>query len=209
MALKVIGAGFGRTGTLSLKTALERLGLDGCYHMAEVFGHPEHADVWAAAGAGEPVDWDSLFEGYQATVDWPACAYWPELVEAYPDAKVLLNVRDPQRWWDSFRDTIYAQVTRPDSDRPETRILMTVGAGILERSFGGQLGDRDYFIACYERHNEAVVRGVPADRLLVYQVSEGWEPLCAFLGLPVPDEPFPNVNDRAFFRAIFGLDGEA
>jgi len=209
----VIGAGFGRTGTLSTKTALERLGFDRCYHMMEVFAHVEHAPVWSAAARGEAVDFDALFDGYRATVDWPACAFWQELMAAYPEAKVLLSVRPAEVWFASFRDTIFEVMTRPqpeDVELPPGFAALGEMASLVvrDRSFGPDLATMSdaEIIAAYERHNAAVRAAVPADRLLEFDVVQGWEPLCAFLGVDVPDEPFPNVNDRAEFRRMFGLD---
>ena len=207
MPLEVIGAGFGRTGTLSLKLALERLGFAPCYHMTEVLAHPEHVPAWDAAARGQPVDWDDLFRGYRATVDWPACNFYRELLDRYPDAKVILTVRDPGRWYDSARQTIY-QVGRvvppwllPLMPRMRRFQRMTERL-IWEGTFGGRFEDRDHALAVFHRHSEAVRRAVPPERLLVYEVSEGWGPLCAFLGVPEPaGEPFPRVNDAAEFRA--------
>jgi hypothetical protein len=207
MPLKVIGAGLGRTGTLSLKAALEGLGFARCYHMTEVFAHPGHARVWDAAARGEAVDWEALFEGYQATVDWPGCNFYREFLRLYPEAKVVLTVRDPGRWYDSARQTIYharhafpAWVTPL---LPRLRHLMPMLDRLIwEGVFGGRFGDRDQAIGVFERHNEEVMRTVPADRLLVYEVKDGWGPLCEFLGVPVPeDRPFPHLNDTEEFRA--------
>lgn len=212
MPLEVIGAGLGRTGTLSLKSALERLGLAPCYHMMEALGHPPHAETWLRASDGEDVDWEEVFAGYRATVDWPACAFWQELIAAYPDAKVLLSVRPSDRWYASFRSTIYEVLTRNETEGPpipEFQPLMDMGRRtVTERSFGGALGDRDETVAAYEAHNTAVRAAVPEDNLLVFDVAEGWSPLCRFLGRKIPDEPFPNINDRAMFRMLFGLDDQ-
>jgi hypothetical protein len=106
MALEVIGAGFGRTGTKSLKAALEELGFDPCYHMSELFGHPEHVELWEAAARGKSVDWNELLGGYRATTDWPACSFYEELMQSYPDAKVILTLRDPNRWYESTYNTV-------------------------------------------------------------------------------------------------------
>ncbi len=207
MTLKVIGAGFGRTGTLSLKSALETLGFGPCYHMIEVWSHPEVADFWERAGEGGDIDWDEVFGEYGATVDWPGCAFWRELVAAYPDAKVLLSVRDPQRWWESFSSTVLKQMALPPSEDPGVRSIQRVGLNVVaQRSFAGYDPEEAGFTAAFEAHNAAVTSGVPADRLLVYRVTEGWSPLCDFLGVPVPDDEFPNVNDREFFRSVFGID---
>jgi hypothetical protein len=215
MTLDVIGAGFGRTGTLSLKTGLERLGFDRCYHMYEVMAHLEHAKVWSAAGDGEDVDFVALFDGYRATVDWPACVFWRELMAVFPDAKVLLSVRPSERWLASFKSTIYQVMTREmpgGIDLPEAFTALSSMAEkiVRDRSFGAGFAELDDagLVAAYEAHNQAVRDSVPADRLLEFDVAQGWEPLCAFLGVAVPDEPFPNMNDTAMFRQLFGLDGE-
>jgi len=212
--LRVIGAGFGRTGTTSLKAALETLGLDPCYHMTEVFAHPRHAEVWRSAWRGEPVDWDAILGPYEAAVDWPACTFYEELTERYPEAKVLLSVRDPDRWYESTRTTIY-ELSRVIAVSYTARVafglvsLLTFGgfarteAGeeiIWKGTFDGRFEDKTHAIEVLERHNEEVKRRVPPERLLVYEVREGWGPLCGFLGLPEPDEPFPHLNDAAEMR---------
>lgn len=206
MAIELIGAGFGRTGTLSLKIALERLGLAPCYHMSEVFQHPEHVAVWGAALAAKPIDWDALFLGYRATVDWPGCHFWRELAQHLPDAKVLLTVRNAQSWYDSVHETIY-QVLRgaapPDPTFAAWHAMVTQLIDV--QTFAGRFDDRDHAIGVFERHNEAVQRSIPRERLLVYEVAQGWEPLCEFLGRAVPDEPFPRVNSKDEFRARAGL----
>lgn len=206
MALSVIGAGFGRTGTLSLKIALERLGLGPCYHMAEVFAHPEHVPAWRDAAEGRPVDWDTLLVGYGAAVDWPACHFWRELAVRHPQARVVLTVRDAERWYASVRDTIYgALCAELPAEPPVLRAQQAMARRIvLERTFGGRFEDRDHAIRVYREHNEAVRRALPPERLLVYEVAQGWEPLCGFLDRPVPDEPFPRVNSTDEFRARFG-----
>jgi hypothetical protein len=209
--LRVIGAGFGRTGTTSLKAALETLGLDPCYHMTEVFAHPRHAEVWRSAWRGEPVNWDAILGPYEAAVDWPACTFYEELTERYPEAKVLLSVRDPDRWYESTRTTIY-KLSRVIAASRTARVafglvsLLTfggfarTGAGeeiIWNGTFDGRFEDKPHAIEVLERHNEEVKRRVPPERLLVYEVKEGWGPLCEFLGVPEPDEPFPHLNDAA------------
>lgn len=213
--LKVIGAGFGRTGTLSTKEALEELGFDPCYHMTEVFSHPEDIAYWEAASRGESVNWHKLFERYQAAVDWPACDFYEEIMKAYPDAKVLLTVRDPQRWYESVRSTIY-QAGRGDPSPFFSSIVSSVmqsvipkqirqtvhmiNAIIWEGTFAGKFEDVQYAKRVFTTHIEEVKQRVPPEKLLVYDVKEGWEPLCAFLGVEVPrDKPFPHLNDRASF----------
>jgi len=207
MTLSVIGAGFGRTGTLSIKMALEQLGVGRCYHMVEVFDNPQHIALWRAAAEGRPVDWDALFAGYGAAVDWPACHFWRQLTDCFPDAKVLLTVRDAERWYQSAHDTIYqAMIGSLPIDDPVARSQREMAAKIvLEDTFGGRFEDRAHAIAVYERHNAEVRRAVPPERLLVYELGQGWEPLCRFLGKPVPAEPFPKVNSRDDFRAALGL----
>lgn len=214
--LRVIGAGLGRTGTLSLKLALERLGFAPCEHMVNLFADRERVGRWLEAArrkeAGEPIDWQGLFGGYGATVDWPGVFFWRELVAAYPDAKVVLTVRDPERWWASAADTIL-RVNEPkgpdgrplplDPSVVERRKLLDpmLRAVLFEGTFGGRAADRAAAIEVFRRHNAAVRAEVPADRLLVYEVKQGWGPLCAFLGVPAPEEAFPHVNDTASFRA--------
>jgi hypothetical protein len=207
MPIKVIGAGLGRTGTLSLKAALEELGFTRCYHMTEVLAHLDDARVWDDAGRGEPVAWDKLFAGYQATVDWPGCSFYRELLRQYPEAKVILTVRDPERWYESALRTIYyvrhafpawSGLIFPPM-RGFRRMLDRI---VWEGTFQGRFEDRSFAIEVFNRHNEQVRRDVPADRLLVYEVRDGWGPLCAFLGVPVPEgKPFPHLNDAAEFRA--------
>ena len=194
MALSVIGAGVGRTGTLSLKLALERLGLGPCYHMTEIFvGHLDHVALWQSAADRQAVDWDALFEDYQAAVDFPASAFYRELAAHYPSARVILTERDPERWYQSFRSTIFQPLTGELPDHLSAWGAM-VHKAILERVFGGKVADKADAIAGYQRHNDEVKRTIPSQRLLVYEVSQGWEPLCRFLEVAVPDEPFPKVN---------------
>ena len=212
--MKIIGAGFGRTGTSSLKVALEELGFGPCYHMTEVFAHPEHAESWDAARRGEKVDWDGFLDGYGAAVDWPACTFYEELMARYPDAKVLLSVRDPERWYQSTRNTVY-ELSRISVISPISRatfrlvglFVPAIGAVarmntklIWEDTFDGRFEDRDYAKSVFERHNAEVRRRVPPEKLLVYEVKDGWEPLCDFLGVGVPEGPFPRLNDTASMR---------
>ena len=205
MTLRVVGAGIGRTGTHSLKIALERLLGGPCYHMIEVFGHPEHVAVWHGATKGDMPDWDALFEGYEATVDWPGGAFWPELTAKYPDAVVLLSVRESaDAWWRSADRTIFEISRRgPDAGFPGFFEMVT---DIFGRRFTPKWSEEEPAKAAYEAHNQAVRDGVPAERLVEWQPGDGWEPLCAALGVPVPDEPFPKVNTTEEFRAMAGLD---
>ncbi|MGE0284509.1 MAG: sulfotransferase family protein [Rhizobiaceae bacterium] len=201
MALEVIGAGLGRTGTLTLKTALERLGFGPCHHMVEVIAHPEQITFWNRVSDGEAVDWEEGYGAYRATVDWPGCTYYAELAKYYPEAKVILSRRDPERWYESMAETILASMVgmglkhEVPADHP-----MRFGGIISDKTFGFDY-TKENVIAAYERHNAEVVSTIAPERLLVYEVAQGWEPLCAHLGVPVPDEPFPHVNDREEFQA--------
>jgi Sulfotransferase domain len=205
MALAVIGAGFGRTGTLSLRDALERLGLGPCYHMYEVMQNPEHVGFWQRAVDGEAVEWDELLASYGSAVDWPVCSFWAELAAHYPEAKVILTVRDPGRWFESAWSTIFARMARPvaEDDEVVRRRARMQRELIVERSFGGDIEDPEHVQGVYLRHIEQVKRNVAPERLLVYDVKDGWAPLCRFLGLAVPDEPFPHVNTTEAFQSRF------
>jgi hypothetical protein len=216
MSLRVIGAGFGRTGTASLKVALERLGFAPCDHMGEVFLHPERALIWEEAAdakaRGEAFDWARLYAGYAATTDWPGAYFWRELAAAYPAAKVVLSVRDPERWYDSMRRTVYRL-----RHSPEAMATLAEAFGVRsfadwmprftdrlvwEGTFGGRFEDRAHALRVFTEHAAAVRAAIPPDRLLVFEVGEGWEPLCRFLGVPAPaGESFPHVNDAATVEA--------
>lgn len=199
--VSVIGAGFGRTGTLSTKQALEQLGVGRCYHMSELFGRPDDVAVWHAAGRGERVDWHGFLAGFGATIDWPSCTFYREQMDAFPDAKVLLTVRDPERWYESVTNTILAHIGGPRPDDPGMGPWWDmVQEVITQGTFGGDV-EHDHAVEVYERHNAEVQATVPAERLLVFEAAQGWEPLCDFLGLPVPDEPFPRVNTTEEWRA--------
>lgn len=211
MALKVIGAGFGRTGTLSLKAALEELGFGPCYHMVELLAHPERVSYWEAAERGQPVDWDALFEGYRAGVDFPVYRQYEKLAAFYPEAKVILTVRDPEAWHKSALDTIYSAGVPPLQTAlfalklPFSRRLrhllraLNLARSLWRKDFRGHFGDKAHALGLYHAHLERVRRTIPGERLLVYNVREGWGPLCAFLGVPVPETPFPHLNDRTSF----------
>ncbi|HEY8156596.1 MAG TPA: sulfotransferase [Myxococcota bacterium] len=208
MTLELIGAGLGRTGTLSLKAALERIGYAPCYHMIEVLAAPERGRHWLEQTRSGSHDWDAIFAGYRATVDWPAAAFWRELAARYPDAKVLLSLRDSDRWYDSVMNTIYQVMTqRPPENAPPIihEFHAMVYELIFQRTFAGRLEDRAHAKRVFEAHNQAVIDAIPASRLLVYRAGDGWEPICRFLDVPVPDEAFPHLNDTAWYRARTGL----
>jgi len=209
MTLEVIGAGFGRTGTASLKAALERLGYDKTHHMFEVMASKEQMALWHAIGTkpDTPPDWDAVYEGYPAAVDFPTASYWRELAAYYPQAKVVLTVRSPESWWKSARATIIEIGKAPPAWAraliPPIRqnVEMTNGT-VWHRVFDGRQFDEEHAKRMFEEHNAAVKSELPPERLLVFEVKEGWEPLCAFLGKPVPDEPFPHVNDTDDFKKM-------
>jgi len=203
MSLKVIGAGYGRTGTSSLKSALEMLGFGPTHHMFEIIIHPEQARFWDALAYGKSVNWDEVFEGYNSSVDWPSCKYYKELADHWPDAKVILSLRNPKSWYKSVSETIMPSMKGP-MILPNGKRVGPPGdfAKILigDQTFGQDLSE-EHMIEVYERHNEEVKRTIPKDRLLVFQATDGWEPLCRFLGVPVPSEPYPKLNTTEDMQA--------
>jgi hypothetical protein len=199
----VIGAGFGRTGTDSMREALTILGLGPCHHMFEVNAHEEQKRLWRAFVRGEPVAWDDLLAGYASCVDWPTAHYWRELAALHPHAKVVLTYRNAQDWWSSFEKTLLPAIQ--SSTDPESLGI----ALVRDRVFGGRPQDRDHAIAVYERNVRAVMEEIAPDRRLVHQPEDGWAPLCAFLGRPVPSQPYPSRNSSAAFRAAVSARGPA
>lgn len=204
MSLEVIGAGFGRTGTLSLKRALEQLGFAPCHHMEEVQAHPETMDFWRRAAEGEAVEWEEVYKDYRATVDWPGCHFWKQLAAAYPDAKVLLSVRPPEKWLASMRETILKLMTEMRAVMPEElrKAFRFVELIIDEQTFHGDYSDENV-LAAFNNHVASVKRQIAPERLLVFDVAEGWQPLCKLLGVPVPDTEFPRSNSREEFWEHF------
>ncbi len=202
MALQVIGAGFGRTGTLSLKHALEKLGFSKCYHMMEVVANDDHIERWREVARGEPIDWDVLFRGYRAAVDWPSCNFWEAQLAQFPDAKVLLSERDPEHWYKSVMNTIYpSSLAGRKVEDPAIRVRVEMAFEVIwDALFDGRMDDKKHVIGVYLAHNQRVKRLVPADKLLVFDPADGWEPLCAFLDRDVPEEPFPRVNTTEEFH---------
>mgnify|MGYP005817915371 FL=1 len=200
MTLSIIGAGFGRTGTLSLKLALDQLGLGPCYHMNEVFARPGHAQAWRDAFRAGHADWDGLLRGYGAAVDWPSACFWRQLAAHYPAARVILTVRDRDAWYQSIASTLFPAQRRPlpPPDDPHYAQLAMPRELILHGTFG-QIEDKDHVLAVYDAHNAAVRAAIDPARLLEYDVKDGWAPLCAFLGVPVPDAPFPRSNTQQEF----------
>jgi hypothetical protein len=196
MALKIVGSGLGRTGTKSMHSALNMLGFGPCHHMFEVFQHPESMALWVEAGEGHP-DWEAIFNGYNSMVDYPGAAYWQELAAYYPDAKVLHTVRDPDQWFDSTQATIFA----PGGAASETEGVRGRFFASFTRPFRANLNDRAWMTDYFRRHTETVKAAIPAERLLIYEVGEGWDRLCKFLDVPAPDQPYPSENTRAEFVA--------
>jgi hypothetical protein len=190
MALKIIGAGLGRTGTASLKIAIERLGIGRCYHMREVLANPEHIGFWVDVAEGR-ANFDRIFSDFSATVDFPACVYWRDLIDYYPEAKVILSTRDAENWFRSTQETFLGPrwweyiLSGPFGSMCEA----TIG-----KFFDGQIHDHDHLIEFFNRHVETVKAVVPPERLLIFQAKQGWQPLCKFLGLTMPNDPFPHAN---------------
>lgn len=197
--MHVIGAGVGRTGTYSLKLAINRLGLGPCHHMEVVLHNMDvQVPLWRAVLDGNP-DWNACYAGFESAVDWPTACFFRELNEAYPEAKFVLTHRSPESWTDSFSATIYKLVSERSEAPAEMREWLDMVDSVLSRTgFPGGL-DYDALKQAYIDHNEAVKAAIPADRLLLYQVKEGWGPLCDFLGVTAPDEPFPRSNHREEF----------
>jgi hypothetical protein len=206
MALKIIGSGFGRTGTMSTKIALEQLGFGPCHHMIEVIGNPAQPPHWKAIAAGQAVDWAEVFDGYCSQVDFPGAAVWHQLVTAFPDARVVHTERPEEEWWASFDATIGRFFRNRENILlpPEVAgIFATMDDLLVQQTFAGRT-DRDGAITAYRRNNQNVRDTIPAEQLLVFMPSEGWDPLCHFLGVPVPATPFPRSNARDEFWALFG-----
>ena len=200
MGLKVIGANFGRTATMSLKQGLEILGFKKCYHMSEVVVHPEHVELWLDAWRGKDI-WKTLFAGYQATVDWPAATFWPQLMHVYPEAKIVLSIRDADEWFESARNTIFQSMdsnllTKDQALRTRIEMLKEI---IVDGTFDGDLTNKDKCIKTYKENIERCRSEVPSDRLIEFNISLGWEPLCRGLDLKIPQQPYPHVNQAAEF----------
>jgi Sulfotransferase domain len=216
--VKVIGVGFGRTGTMSLKAALERLGAGPCFHMIElIMGERRERDLpyWAKIANGEPVDWHEVFDGWESTVDWPAAARWREICDAFPDVPVLLNVREFEGFYKSVENTILAAKlaaqsgnVRPDANRPlpPPELWMTIDKLVWQHDFQNRFEDKEWVRAMCDARVEEIKAAIGPDRLTVWELGvDGWEPLAAMLGAEVPDEPFPRLHDTNEFRTEFGL----
>lgn len=206
MEIRVVGAGLGRTGTHSLKLALEQLLGTPCHHMMELFGQPEQIAGWTDAIEGRPVDWPALLDRYGAIVDWPGASFWPELTSAFPDALVLLSVRDPEAWYKSASNTIFLGMGEDTNMPPEMAPWMASVRRLMHDRFSDAFEDPTAMMDAFTRHNDAVRAAIPASRLLKWTPGDGWEPICDRLGLPVPAEPFPVTNTTAEFREMLGIE---
>jgi hypothetical protein len=202
MPLEIIGAGFGRTGTNSLKLALEHLGFGPCHHMFEIRDNPDLLPEWQAAARGETLDWGTVFREYRSQVDWPGAVYWRELSAHFPTAKIILSVRGPNGWFDSVQATIAPFVAARGShdDAHFNAVAHMAHQLVLKRIFDDKLSDREHAIAVFNDHIKNVQATIPAPRLLTFNPTDGWDPLCAFLGVAIPDRPFPKTNSSKEFR---------
>jgi hypothetical protein len=215
--MKMIGVGFGRTGTMSLKAALERLGADPCFHMIDlIIGENKERDLpyWVKIADGEPVDWHEVFEPWQATVDWPAASRWREIVDAFPDVPVLLNVRDFDGFYKSCENTILAVKEAAQAgelsqdanrEQPAPELWGAIEKLIWQGDFQGRFKDKEWVRGMYYDRIETIKREVSSDRLVYWELGDGWEPLADALGVAAPDEPFPHLHDTNEFRTEFGL----
>lgn len=205
--LKVIGLGYPRTGTMSLKHALEMLGFGPCYHMIEVLHQPSDAEFWLdawqryqAEGIDARIDWDFIFQGFQSTTDCPASGFWKQLISEFPDARFILTEREPDSWYSSFQSTVYEAMTHPEKSSSEHLTVQDMARTlILDGLLQGRFEDKDFAIQQLRDYSKQVRASLPADRLLVMKISEGWQPLCDFLQCPVPDAEFPRSNTRQEF----------
>jgi hypothetical protein len=194
MPLSVIGAGFGRTGTTSLWRAFDRLGFGPCWKEGD---SPIGRTLWSKFRSHQPINWDEVLDGYRSTLDFPICLFYRELASHYPTAKVILTVRDTNVWYESTEAVFLKPLFALKESSPERATELTFATDLLSTAFGPDLLNRSAVIAAYERHTAEVQRSISADRLLVYDVGTGWEPLCEFLGVPLPDESFPSLNSRS------------
>ena len=204
LMIQIVGAGMGRTSTMSLKQALEMLGFAPCHHMTEMRNVPQTSDGWRRAALGEAVDFAALLAGYQASCDWPSAAFWRQILQRFPAAKVILTERPEEQWWQSISNTIFKSLRLPPAEdaTPERLAQREMAkAVIIDGTFGGEVDDREHVLRIYRAHNAAVKAEVPPERLLVFDGGQGWAPLCAFLGVPVPEAPYPNTNTTEDFQA--------
>ncbi len=214
MGIQVIGAGLARTGTMSLKMALETLGYHQCFHIVELLKNPQRLKFLDPKLASGSSDWDAVFQGYQAAVDYPACLYYETLLKQNPTAKVILTLRDPEQWYQSVLNTVYRGKPKGVGDvvrlikglltssdmRRLAPVFMYNDKLIWRGQFQSKFEDKAWAIQVYNDHIEQVKQRVPANQLLIFEVKQGWEPLCYFLDKPIPDTPFPRANSQAEFN---------
>ncbi|MEP2936441.1 MAG: sulfotransferase family protein [Gilvibacter sp.] len=214
MSLKVIGAGYGRTGTKSLQLALEKLGFDNCYHMEALFRNSSDVKHWKNAYEEKPTDWGTLFSNYNSAVDFPTSMYYKELADYFPDSKIVLTTRDPEKWYNSAFSTIYSfdpgigvklkmLLSLPFSSTARNlfKVILLNEKSLWKKYFEGKFEDKEYAIGKFNQHIVDVKREIPENRLLLFHPRDGWAPLCEFLNVPVPDEPFPNANKGEDFAS--------
>lgn len=197
MSLKVIGAGFPRTGTTTLKKSLQMLGFKGAYHFKDLIANPDRLKYWLELENNGKTDFEQLFDGYEASVDFPGYPYYKLLMQQYPKAKVILTIRDFDSWYESNLNTIW-QVP------PTNDCLKFMRDTYLIKQFNNNFASKELAEKAFHAHNNEVIAHVPKEQLLVYQVKDGWEPLCNFLGLPIPDESLPHLNKKENFTAMLG-----
>lgn len=199
MSVQIIGAGVGRTGTYSLKLAINQLGLGPCHHMDEVLHNmPVHVPLWSSAVGGE-ADWSRIYKGYNSAVDWPTACFFRELLREFPSAKFVLTRRDPERWADSFGATIYKLIAGRDQAPEEMRAWLDMAGNVIAKTGFPPGLDRDELVQAFIAHNDSVKETIPKGQLLEFEVKNGWEPLCTFLDVPIPAEEFPRTNHREEF----------
>ena len=199
MTLGIVGTGVGRTGTNSLRLALNQLGLGPCHHMEEVLHNQAiQVPLWSAAVKGHP-DWKAIYQGYKSAVDWPTAAFVRELYAAYPKAKFIHTTRSPESWAESFSETIYKLLAGADKAPKEMQAFLEMAGGVSDKTGFPNGLDLAGLKNAFAAHNDAVKAAVPARQLLIYQVKDGWGPLCGFLDVAVPTDPFPRTNDRVEF----------
>ncbi|MDJ0778199.1 MAG: sulfotransferase [Gammaproteobacteria bacterium] len=210
MSLEVIGSGFGRTGTMTTKQALEILGYGPCHHMVEIIENPHQLVHWKALAAGATVDWSAAYAGYSSQVDWPGASVWEQTAAAFPGAKVIHTERPEDAWWNSFNGTIgkFFAVFRDLELPPHIMDQFDTMEKLIIHGTFGDFRDRDSALAAYRANNRRVREVIPPERLLVFHVADGWDPLCEFLGVPVPAEPFPHSNPKKEFWEHFGGEPE-
>lgn len=206
MTLSVINAGFGRTGTMSIKMALEELGLGPCHHMEAVFSDSSQLPSWQKVVDGGSAKWGEVFRGYNTAVDWPSAHYWKELADFYPESKVLLSIRSPESWWESYSSTIKKLLERVDEIPEEypRSVIKMANKIINEQTFGGFFNNKEHVLSAFNKRIVDVKQVIPDHRLLVFEVTEGWSPLCEFLGVPIPESDFPHSNSKVEFWDVFG-----